>query len=370
MHLCLDPLDADLLVDLSNVCSRSLLGGRGEVVLSRLEAGADAFRALDQLEDTWVFAVADESLFRRLSSSQDRRQLRTWVEEGRVEAVPGADERLLELVELTGSPVMTWDRFLGHRDVFDWIQGNTEHFVWVVPDGSGVRAEYRDMQVVDPRLISERAEIDTLKAAHLLDRQGRPDAVVLSRWWRCPKPDCALFGPDHSAGQPAPQRDGGRLLCSLHRDPLQDDGPRGRLLQLKVATDGVARGRVSVAQDRPVVLGRAAGPDLVDLQRLVRRPVLDLVSRRHVRVALRGQRWSVTDLGSSNGSAVVTAAGQARQLKPQVETMLEVTDRVVLAGQIELTVSGRRFPYLARSSSQSQDHGDGTSESEVTRLQG
>lgn len=258
MKLCRDPADADLIVDLSNVCSREFLAPGPKVALYRLERAVDVFGVASSLPDPAVFAVADESLRARLTDAADKRRLRELVDEGLVEMLPGADPRILELVELTGVPAMSWDGYGGHRDVYPWIQGDKEHFVCVVAQpGGGLVLQRRDMGVMDARKISERAEADALKAARLLTDRGQPDASVLGRWWKCQDNRCSLFGDRRNNGQPVPLRVQGQVVCSLHRTPLTDAGPRPAQAQVVVTLDGRPLCRLTVTEgEPPLQLGR------------------------------------------------------------------------------------------------------------------
>lgn len=347
LRLCHDPTDADLIVDLSNVCSQPVLGQGPPVTLERLKSATEVFGASEGLEDVAVFAVADESLIPRLGDPQEKRQLRQLVQDGLVEMLPGADERILELVALTGLPAMSWDGFGGHRDVFPWIQGDTDHFVKIVEKPRGTLAlERREMGVLLERDVSQRAEIDALKAAHLLTARGEPDATVLGRWWRCTDKRCSLFGDKRTQGQPVPLRARGQVLCSLHRTPLTDAGERPAQVQVVLQLNGKAVGRLTItAGQEPTVLGRVAGPSQFDLTTLAPEQALTSVSRQHLALQLVGTDLLVTDLGTTNGTERVNGKdGTVTALLPHEPRPLAPRDRLRLPDALELRMSGRRFP--------------------------
>ena len=347
MRLVPDPTSADLIVDLSNVCSRKILGGSDDAALPRLEVAAGLFAAMAGEPDPRVFAVADTSLTPRLKARpDDKRLLRQWIGEGLVEELDGADERILTLVELTGVHAMSWDRYIGHRDDYPWVQGDNEHFVWVVSSPRGPVCELRDMETVSAELISRSAEVDALKAAHLLDGRGRPDASVFKTWWRCPDRRCSLFGSDVSRGQPVPYRLRNTLMCSLHRQPLESAGDRpAQVLVTIVAPDGTTAGRFTVIHGQTVTVGRGA-QDGVDVQAALHGEDLSLISRAHVQLSVDGGWLKATDPGSSNGSEISDGRPGLRPLPREQWTVVEPAGFVQLPGGARLRISGRRFPTM------------------------
>jgi hypothetical protein len=361
VQLTRDPSLADILLDLSNVCSREVLGGDG-VALERMTTAVAVFEEWSGIASAQVFAVADNSLFGRLASREDRRTLRAYVDDGLVEALPGADERLLDLVALTGGLLMTWDRFEGHRDVYPWLQGDTEHFLLVRSDNAGdLRLGLRDMGVVSTRRVSERAEIDTLKAAHLLDSNGRPDDATLSKWWRCPDNRCSLFSLDRSKGQPIPLRDRGGLVCSLHRLPLLDAGIRPRQMQLKIIVGERVVERVVLEDDGPALVIGRGGVAGVNLSPYMDDTNQDLISRRHIAVRMQRGELHVCDQGSTNGTQIISDG--AIMAVPHTDYPVPVTHQVLLADVVTIQISGRRYPSISpRQASSGPDSGG------VTRL--
>jgi hypothetical protein len=344
MQLTRDPSLADLLLDLSNVCSREVLGGR-EVSLDRMREAVKVFERWSGIADARVFAVADNSLFTRLRAPADRRVLREYVDSGLVEAVPSADERLLDVIELTGGLLMTWDRFEGHRDSYPWLQGDAEHFLLVQRKEGVLAIALRDMGVISMRRVSERAEIDALKAAHLLDAKGHPDEAVLRRWWLCPERACSLFSTDRSRGQPIPMRVRGELTCSLHRLPLADGGPRPHRMQLKVLVDGHVLERVAVEEDGPVLtIGRGSTAD-VDVAPFLGEARQDLISRNHVLIWMHDGTLHFRDEGSTNGTKLVTKQVAEATVRGRDYTA-SPPQGILLADVVRIEISGRRFPSL------------------------
>ena len=124
-----DPNRADALLDLSNVLRNTRLGGRGPADLARLERVGEALAALYGAAKIAMFGVADSSLLTRSGLFLDHRQRRTirgWAESGLILIAPKADVPLLQIAEETGLPIITGDRFSGHRREFPWLDGSDD----------------------------------------------------------------------------------------------------------------------------------------------------------------------------------------------------------------------------------------------------
>lgn len=87
---------------------------------------------------------------------------------------------------------------------------------------------------------------------------------------------------------------------SLEQLGTQDLDLFGNRSQLRLLVMGSLE-VVSIAEDKPVIIGRGKGADLnvKDYGEIAKS-----VSRQHARIALNNGRLSITDLGSSNGTAV------------------------------------------------------------------
>ncbi|MEV6966485.1 FHA domain-containing protein [Hamadaea sp. NPDC051192] len=334
-HLTTVPDDVDVVLDLSNVVRERGLCSDRPADLRRLFALIDGLKTYLADDTVQVSVVTDWSLERRsdLLSTSERRALRRWIGGGLIEARDGADDRVLEIADVTGAKVVSHDNFKGrHRD-FPWIPGSADRFLRMRPDGDGIRVEARDIPIYPEHQLSSAEEHDLLRAAGLYDRERRLRREPLTRGWRCPVPDCPLFGEGRDGGQPLPAYRDGRVCCPSHRAPMSDLGRLLRPIQIKVSVNRTVVDRFLVTPGEPVTVGR-------ELLRRVPPQYGDLISRRHAELAWDGQVLTVTDLNSRNGVRV-----KGRRLPPGRPERWDLRDAVALHEKVKLVVSGRHFVF-------------------------
>ncbi|WP_020525016.1 FHA domain-containing protein [Catelliglobosispora koreensis] len=246
-------------------------GGQGRPAnLLRLGLVIDALARQVGEEQVYAYCVVDKSLLSNQDlTSNERMVMRRWGDDGLVEVVPGAAQRVAEISDLTGLPVIS----------------RAMPATWAPLPGAGGA-------VLNPR-------------ASIPHGPNQVGARMMSRWWKCPDPECGLFGPmRRSAGLPVPRLRMAQPSCPRHDAPLQDGGPRPPQQVLAVRVDGVIRIRFVVTAAQPVVVGRAPenGQGVV-LGHWLGEEALAKVSRSHVSVSLTQQGIQVTDL-SMNGTTV------------------------------------------------------------------
>jgi FHA domain len=243
---------------------------------------------------------------------------------------------LLRIAEETGLPVITRDRFRGHRSEFPWLDGSDDAVLepWVDRIGQvALRHVTLDKLLAWDESVNQ--ELDML-VQQGLSRQ----AEVLGRYWSCPEPRCPRHDPARSRFVLLPVVRGGRLVCDQHGLEMRDMGPRPRVAQLKIMLHGQEQQRFSVAQGTPVTVGRsAAGIDLV--------PFLDeraasFVSRDHLRFSLDADRLTVTDT-SRNGTVLILRDGTRLDFHRATRAFM-VGDRAQINSSLEIIRSGRRYP--------------------------
>lgn len=330
---------ADALVDLSNVLRDISLGGRGLADLVRLERVGAALAALYGSAAAAMFAVADTTLLARRDLFTDpgqRRRLREWEESGLVHVAGKADIPLLQIAEETGLPIITRDRFGGHRREFPWLDGSDDA---ILEPYSGQHGQVALRHVTLNRLTewdeSVRQEHD------LLVQQGLSQQVeVLGRYWGCPEPRCPRHDPVRARFVLLPVARGGRLVCDLHGLEMLDLGPRPRVAQLKIMVNGQERHRFSVVEGKPVTVGRSATD--VDLRPFLDAAAAGQVSREHLRFSLGAERLRVADV-SRHGSVLILRDGRRLDFHQATHTFT-VGDRVQLTDSLAITRSGRRYP--------------------------
>lgn len=345
--------EADFLVDLSNVVRNREIGARGLRSLRRLQLVVDALA--DHVGDRNVrfYLVADRSLRaqqREFNDPADLRLLGQWVEKGLVEELPDADERILELAEMTGVPVISSDFYRDFRLAFPWIQGNTWQFLKPVPaPGGAVRLEPRDMGVAAAADISRKMEETDLKRHGLLrGRDRKPLTDVVRRNWRCPDSRCTLYDARRGTSVLLPLMRGGSPVCRLHRTELVDDGPRTARAQLKLLIEGECVERFTLDDGSTVRVGRAPGDGGIALHTLVPERLAGGLSRAHVELRVTGGIVHVRDL-SSYGTQWRTIAGAAgpgpwKRLAQDKERQFDSGYELRLVEGVVLSRSGRRFP--------------------------
>jgi FHA domain len=342
-HLTNDIFTADFIVDLSNVVRMDPRPG-----ITNFGRLMDALKIRERDADIRIYAVADESLLHRRELPQaDRRTLARWREGGLIDVTGDADPRILELAAMTGLPVISRDRYVGHREEHPWLQKNTEQFLepYLEPGGRlVVRAV--DLGVSPDWKVSQCAEQDLLKKQGLLAGPGRgPLREVLDRSWRCPERGCGLYTATRGGGAFLPRIRRGRATCEIHGRELLDDGPRPAVAQMKVLIDGNCVARFTVAGETSIAVGRSPA-DGISLAPWLDDREKSLISRTHFVLTLRGGRLLVRDQ-STNGTRL-TAAGktgpeQNFKLEPGRDYPLGLGDLVSCSARIALTRSGRRF---------------------------
>lgn len=344
-HLSLDASAADFAIDVSNVVRATHLGGERGADLGRFTRLLTGLVAFTKDESLQVYPVADRSLLRdRTLTDEERATLKRWYRRGLIEVLDVADDRLLELADATGLRVVSRDNYLEYHRAYPWISGNRDRFFQPIPaaDG-GVSVLPRIMPVPREWEISRKEEESLLLAAGLYDRRGGsgPRRNLLTRLWRCPVEDCPMFGPDRTAGQPLPVYRNGAVRCPAHRTPLADLGFSPRRAQVKVRVGGTVRIRFVLAAGSEVTVGRAPGGPGIALAPWVD-AAAPAVSRSHAVLRWDGSVLSVTDT-STNGTWARRPGRQPVRLAPGRPWRARKGDEFLLGDGVELVVSGREF---------------------------
>lgn len=375
-HLTTDFEEACFLVDLSNVVRDRRLGERGGRSLRRLALLTDAAKDLARDPDVKLYLIADRSLRlggqREFTDPADIKLLARWVRMGLVEELGDADDRLLELCELTGIPVITGDRFRGHRTLYPWIQGNGDDFLEPVPRPDGtVGLAAVDMGIATPVDISMKLEEDALKEKGLLDPHRKPRFEVADRNWRCEESRCTLYDTEQGSAALLPRMRRGVPTCDLHGGALIDNGSRTATVQLKLLLDGELKERFTLVNDTRVKVGRAAGEGGISLAGLIPKQRSAGLSRTHLELRISDGTVHVRDR-STYGTTLWrrhprrSGPGPWHSLGPD-ERPYKSGDELQLIEGVVLTRSGRRFPTELAKEWQRRKPPP-SAESDVTRL--
>lgn len=293
-RLTLDPALARGVLDLSELVRLVDLDGDTGKPASLLRLGhvVDAFGQHLAEDGVAVYVVTNRALLSDLDlTSNERMVIRRWADDGLVEVLDEPSDRVLEVAELIGVPVLSRQMFPEYADRYPWLP-------------TGLLAPYQ-------------GGLSTVRAG----TPGPPRTQMLTRLWQCAEPTCSGFG-TATAAQPPPRLHAAAPVCPRHGTRLADLGPRPVAKVLAVRVDGAVRGRFVVREAAPVAVGRSPGPAAVvppappapatgaavELGPLLSETALRWVSRSHLYLELRGDALVVTDT-STNGTSIRTPAG-------------------------------------------------------------
>lgn len=301
-RLTTDPALARATVDLSEVVRYADLDGGRPANLLRLGLVIDALGRHVSEENVPVYAIVPRVLLSDADlTSNERMVVRRWADDGKVEVLPQLDERVYEVAELLGLPVLTRSRGTQATASRPWV-GEPGRLLAAVPGAGG------------PVLVARVGRGEVLAVGERSPLGTR----MLARIWRCPESNCVSFGAGGDSdspfadmrvktspvAQPPPTLRNGVPTCPRHGTRLADTGPRPGVEVLSVRVDGVIRQRFVVAEGQPVVVGRAPeGDGGVMLGQWLTDDARKWISRGHARFALDGDRLTVRDV-STNGTGI------------------------------------------------------------------
>ncbi|MBB2946220.1 hypothetical protein FB565_005978 [Actinoplanes lutulentus] len=304
VRLTTDPALARAVVDLSEVVRYADLDGGRPASLVRLGLLVDALGRLVAEENVPVYAVAPRGLISDTDlTSNERMVVRRWADDGKIEVVPQLDDRVLEVAEMLGLPVLTRDREDRFRDRRPWVSDPGRLLALVSNQGG---------PVLVPRV--GRGEVTPPVPRSPLGER------LLARIWSCPAPNCTSYSTSGTGeadsffsdmrtftspvSQPPPALRAGAPTCPRHGERLKDAGARPTTEVFSVRIDGVIRQRFVVSDDQPVVVGRAPeGGGGVMLGQWLTDDARKWISRGHAQFSLRAGEVTVTDV-STNGSGI------------------------------------------------------------------
>jgi hypothetical protein len=331
-RVCTDPSLARAVVDLAEVIRWQDLDGGRPASLLRLGMVIDALARQLEEDSVPVYAIVHRALLSDADlTSNERMVVRRWADDGLVEVLDQPGDRMLEVADLLGLPVLSRVRFDGLGGRFPWL-GQPGRVLAPVPGAGG------------PVFIAHVGG----GQAPATGTRSPVGAKLLARQWRCPESGCALFGGGGGggafadlarvdrapAGQPPPTLRGGVPTCPRHGARLGDAGPRPRTEVLAVRIGGLVRRRFVLTETQPVLVGRA--PDAeggITLGQWLNDESRRWISRSHVRFELRVGEVVVTDT-STNGSGIRPGGSMAEpdrlKLAPQQSRVLGEGDIVEL----------------------------------------
>jgi len=290
-RLSTDPALARGVVDLAEIVRYQDLDGGRPSTLLRLGQVVDALGRFLAEENVPVFAVVDRALLSDVDlSSNERMVIRRWADDGLVEVLPDSGDRVLEVAELTGLPVISRETFADSGRA--WLKQPGRLLVPATGPGT-------------PRL---RALVTGTPDTSVPEGSGKE---VLNRLWRCPEAGCGAFGSGRvgrPGGQPPPRMRNGVPICPRHDVQLLPVGPRPAAEVLVVRIDGSIRQRFVVSADQSVTVGRAPdgidqGPGVLMLGPWLSEEARRWISRSHVVLEMLATDLVARDV-STNGTVV------------------------------------------------------------------
>lgn len=352
-RLSTDPVVARGVLDLGEVVRYADLDSSRPANLLRLGMVVDGLARHLAEEDAAVYAVAGRALLSDADlTSNERMRIRSWSDDGLVEVLPELADRVLEVADLTGLPVVSRGGFEAARDRYPWLGAEPGRLLAPVPGAGGAA-------------LVARPASGTATAGR--GGPGGPAGTVMARLWRCSEPGCASFG-DPAAppgriddtfahlrggtggtgrarrpgGQPPPRLRAAVPVCPRHGARLADAGPRPPAVAVVVRVDGVHRHRFVVTAGQPVVVGRSPDePGSVLLGHWLDDEARHWISRRHLRLEMRGSALSAVDT-STNGTLVRRGGAEEDTvtLHRDQSYPLAVGDVLELYDGVELARSG------------------------------
>ncbi|MEU1684204.1 FHA domain-containing protein [Micromonospora sp. NPDC005707] len=337
-RVCTDPSLARAVVDLAEVIRWQDLDGGRPASLLRLGMVIDALARQMEEDSVPVYAIVHRALLSDADlTSNERMVVRRWADDGLVEVLDHPGDRMLEVADLLGLPVLSRVRFDGLGGRWPWL-GQAGRVLAPVPGAGG------------PVFIAHVGGGQTPASGS----RSPVGAKLLARQWRCPEPGCALFGAGGGggafadlarvdrapAGQPPPTLRNGVPTCPRHGARLGDAGPRPRTAVLAVRIGGLVRQRFALTETQPVAVGRA--PEAtggIVLGQWLNDEARRWISRNHIRLELRVGEVVVTDT-STNGSGVRPGGSMAEPdriaLAPQQSRVLGEGDLVELYPGVQI----------------------------------
>ncbi|MBM0260341.1 FHA domain-containing protein, partial [Micromonospora sp. 4G55] len=137
-RVCTDPSLARAVLDLAEVIRYQDLDGGRPASLLRLGMVIDALSRELEEDSVPVYAVVHRALLSDADlTSNERMVVRRWADDGLVEVLDNPGDRMLEVADLLGLPVLTRVRFDGLRGRFPWLVEQPGRVLAPVPGAGG-----------------------------------------------------------------------------------------------------------------------------------------------------------------------------------------------------------------------------------------
>lgn len=370
---------AQAVVDLADVARFQELDGGRPVNLLRVGMVLDALAQYLLDGAAMLFPVAGRELISdQALTSKERMVLGRWLDSGRIEAVPMVGDRVIEVADFTGMPVIARRNYRQYAERFPWLTASPERVLRLdrrpgkavlipgaEPDAPPAGASrsvgrYTAERTATPdqgeRVFQPRArQAQTRISTRAIEPAAAPSslgATLLARSWRCAEDMCPSFGPDRELGEPVPRLLKGVPSCPRHERPLTDAGSRPAEYPVAVVIEDAVRLRFPVTSVAPVHVGRDAD---VSLKLWLHEGASSWIADRHLRLDIIDGGLVVTGAGE-NGTVVWHRAGpgdagESVRLYEGQRYALGRHDTIELYTGVELVPGNRRVvggPVSAR----------------------
>ncbi|RQW83725.1 hypothetical protein DKL51_31325, partial [Micromonospora globispora] len=136
-RVCTDPSLARAVVDLAEVIRWQDLDGGRPASLLRLGMVIDALSRQLEEDSVPVYAIVHRALLSDADlTSNERMVVRRWADDGLVEVLDNPGDRMLEVADLLGLPVLSRVRFDGLGGRYPWL-GQAGRVLAPVPGAGG-----------------------------------------------------------------------------------------------------------------------------------------------------------------------------------------------------------------------------------------
>ena len=329
-RLTTDVTLAQAVVDLADVARFQELDGGRPVNVLRVGMVLDALAQYLLDGAAMLYPVAGRELLAdQALTSKERMVLGRWLDDGRIEAVPMVGDRVIEVADFTGMPVISRRSYRQYAERFPWVTSAPERILRLdrrpgkavllsgvaaadTGTGAGERAVATfaaPAQSKPQDLPAERVFMPRSRAAQMrvstraIEPAAEPSslgATLLARSWRCSEEACPSFGPLREFGEPVPRLLKGVPSCPRHEKPLTDAGSRPAEYPVAVVIDDVVRRRFPVTAATPVHVGRSAD---VALELWLHEAAAEWIAERHVTLEIIDGGLVVTG-AAENGTMV------------------------------------------------------------------
>jgi hypothetical protein len=283
-HLTTHAVLAQAVVDLGEIAWFDALDSGRPVNLLRVGMVVDAFSRHLGEDAVMIYPVAGRALLTDADlTSKERMVLGRWAGDGIIEVVPTMGDRVPEVADLTGLPVITRHGYPGLEGRYPWLRGQPDRVLRLTPGDGGARIT---------GAMSGQA------------KPNGPGATLLSRVWRCSRRDCPTFGDRRMSTPAVPHMRAGVPVCPRHDEPLANSGSRSPSIIMVLMIDGKVRDRFVIRAGELVMLGRSPDdPDGISIGGYLAGEAAQMISRNHIRLELRDDILLVSDV-STNGTVI------------------------------------------------------------------